>query len=100
MVFVNRSDIIAIKVAKRTSHALLALSGERPTYVSFDTDVGPEECIQFFPEEYENADEEEEDEVDEEDEEPEDGEEAVELMSPNGDAEENAEIIPPEENAE
>lgn len=46
-----------MKVAKRTSHSLLALVGYGPNYVSQDTVVGLAECLQFFPSDYKNASE-------------------------------------------
>lgn len=55
----NDSEMIIVKVAKRTSHFALALTAIDPTHVSHDTKKGAEECQIVFNESfYEMEDEE------------------------------------------
>lgn len=47
------SDKIIMKVAKRTSHLLLALTTLDPMYVSHNTNEGVKECAKIFNESFE-----------------------------------------------
>lgn len=63
---------MVLKVAKKTSNTLLAFVGQNPTYVSFNTREGEQECQKFFPYGYVTGSEEpEEDEEGDGEEEPE-----------------------------
>lgn len=60
---------MVLKVAKRTSNTLLALTSQGPCYVSLNTVEGELDCKQFFPEGYKNTSEGDEDGEEEEEEE-------------------------------
>lgn len=57
------SDKIVMKIAKRTSHLLLALTTLDPLYVSHNTDEGVKECAKIFDENFEAHDDYEEAEI-------------------------------------
>lgn len=54
----NVEDKLVLKVAKVTSHAILALSAHGPTHVSQNTVSGKKECRKFFPEGYKTGEDE------------------------------------------
>ncbi|XP_055854560.1 uncharacterized protein LOC129918196 [Episyrphus balteatus] len=62
------TDKLVLKVAKTTSHTMLAFAEYGPSYVSANTVVGKQEALKLFPEGYVNVEvvEEEEPEVGEE----------------------------------
>lgn len=58
-----------LKVSKKTSHTLLALTSQVPCYVSMNTVEGELDCRKFFPDGYKMSSETGEDEEEEEEEE-------------------------------
>lgn len=79
------TDKFVIKVAKKTSHTLLALSSRFPVYVSLNTRDGETECRMFFPDDFVNGKEGPEEE--EEDEDADDGEAGGLVGDEEGDGE-------------
>lgn len=59
---------MVLKVSKKTSHTLLALTSQVPCYVSMNTVEGELDCRKFFPDGYKMSSETGEDEEQEEDE--------------------------------
>lgn len=51
------TDKLILKVTKGSEEALAVLKELGPTYISKNTVVGHEECLQFFPEGYSNLEE-------------------------------------------
>lgn len=51
------TDKLILKVTKGSPEALNALKDLGPTYISKNTVIGQEECLQFFPEGYTNLEE-------------------------------------------
>lgn len=51
----HRVDRLVVKVSKKTSNTLLALTSHGPVYVSLNAVEGEEECKHFFPEGYKNS---------------------------------------------
>nr|XP_029731748.1 uncharacterized protein LOC115268001 [Aedes albopictus] len=54
----NVNDKLILKVAKATSHAMLALTAVGPCYISQNAVEGQEECALLFPPNYDNIEEE------------------------------------------
>lgn len=56
------ADKISLKVARRTSNTILALTTLKPRYVSLNTDIGKTDCKKLFPSNYDEEEDEEEEE--------------------------------------